>query len=77
MPAGLALRDCRRTFGLEIATRAGILAASKLLRHSDARITSQVYAPVAMADLRGVVDGLSEDRGKVLPMTTATQSAKG
>ena len=70
LPADLTLHDLRRTFGLEVAKRAGILAASKLLRHSDARITSRVYAPLAMEDLRGVVDELSEDRGKVLPMKT-------
>ena len=71
LPADLTLHDLRRTFGLEVAKRAGILAASKLLRQSDARITSRVYAPLAMEDLRGVVDELSEDRGKVLPMKTA------
>jgi integrase len=71
LPADLTLHDLRRTFGLKVARRAGILAASKLLRHSDARITSQVYTPLAMEDLRGVVDGLSEERGKVLPMKPA------
>jgi integrase len=44
---------------------------SKLLRHSDARITSRVYAPLAKKDLRGVVDELSTDRGKVLQMKPA------
>ena len=68
LPKGLTLHDLRRTFGLEVAKRAGILVASKLLRHSDARITSQVYTPLAMEDLRGAVDGLAEDRGKVLPI---------
>ena len=73
LPADLTLHDLRRTFGLEVAKRAGILVASKLLRHSDARITSRVYAPLAMEDLRDVVDTLSEDRGKVLPMKKKRQ----
>jgi integrase len=68
LPADLTLHDLRRTFGLEVAKRAGILAASKLLRHSDARITSQVYTPLAIEELRDVVDGLAQERGKVLPM---------
>jgi hypothetical protein len=53
-PSDLTLHDLRRTFGLEVAKRAGILAAAELLRHSDAHITSQVYTPLAMEDLRGV-----------------------
>ena len=72
LPADLTLHDVRRTFGLEVAKRAGILAASKLLRHR-MLAQSRVYAPLAMEDLRDVVDELSEDRGKVLPMKPAGQ----
>ncbi|BCW92441.1 MAG: integrase [Thermoanaerobaculum sp.] len=49
--AGATLHDIRRTFGLHVAARAGIFAASKLLRHSDPRITARVYAPLGLADL--------------------------
>lgn len=45
------LHDLRRTFGLHVAAQAGIFVASKLLRHSDPRITARVYAPLGLAEL--------------------------
>lgn len=49
------LHDIRRTFGLHIAAQAGIFVASKLLRHSDPRITARVYAPLGLGDLAEVL----------------------
>jgi len=40
----------------------GIFAASKLLRHSDSRITEKVYAPLAPEDLRGFAESTEEAR---------------
>jgi integrase len=66
---GVNIHDLRRSFGLEVARKAGILAASKLLRHSSIDITSRVYAPLAAEELRSVAAGVLADReGKVLPM---------
>jgi integrase len=48
--------DLRRTFGKRIERQAGLHVASKLLRHSDVRITSQVYSPFDMDELRSVVE---------------------
>lgn len=50
--AGIHIHDLRRTFGLSIARSAGLHVASKLLRHSDIRITQAVYAPLGLDDLR-------------------------
>jgi len=49
----VTIHDLRRTYGLAAARKAGILAASKLLRHSDTRITAKVYAPLGVEELRG------------------------
>jgi len=46
------IHDLRRTFGLHIARTAGVHIASKLLRHSDVRVTERVYAPLDLEDLR-------------------------
>ena len=46
------IHDIRRTFGLHIARTAGVHIASKLLRHSDVRVTERVYAPLDLEDLR-------------------------
>lgn len=68
LPADVTMHDLRRTYGLEVARKAGILAASKLLRHADTRITAKVYTPLQVEELRAITDGISEERGKVLPM---------
>ena len=68
--AGLQWRvkphDLRRTYGLAVAKTAGILVASKLLRHHDPRITAKVYAPLGVEDLRTAAEEVGG--GKVLPM---------
>jgi integrase len=57
---GVHVHDLRRTYGLRVARHAGILAASKLLRHSDARVTSRVYAPLGLDELRRVADAVNQ-----------------
>lgn len=49
---GVTVHDIRRSFGLEIARKAGLHVASKLLRHADVRVTERVYAPLGIDDLR-------------------------
>jgi integrase len=70
---GVTLHDLRRTYGLAVAKSAGILVASKLLRHHDPRITAKVYAPLGVEDLRKAAEDVGG--GKVLPM--AAVKAKG
>jgi integrase len=67
-----SIHDLRRTFGLQIAKTAGLHAASKLLRHSDIRVTEQVYAPLGLDDLRDAL----EKREKVVPMRRKKTKAK-
>ncbi|MDD5307601.1 MAG: site-specific integrase [Deltaproteobacteria bacterium] len=50
------LHDLRRTFGLHIARRAGLHVASRLLRHSDIRVTERHYAPLGIEELRQALD---------------------
>lgn len=52
----VTIHDLRRTFGLHIARKAGLHVASKLLRHSDVRVTEKVYAPLGLDDLRAAVN---------------------
>jgi len=52
----VTIHDLRRTYGLRIARQAGILAASRLLRHSDTRVTSRVYAPLNADELREIAE---------------------
>ena len=52
----ITIHDIRRTFGLDIARRSGIHVASKLLRHSDIRVTERVYAPLGLDDLRDALE---------------------
>ena len=61
------LHDLRRTFGLTATLHAGLHIASKLLRHSDVRITEQVYAPLGLEDLREGQAKVAEARRKVIP----------
>jgi integrase len=51
---GVTIHDLRRTFGLHVARKAGLHIASKLLRHSDIRVTERVSAPLGIDDLRNV-----------------------
>lgn len=60
---GLNLHDLRRGVGLAVARKHGILAASRVLRHSDVRVTASVYAPFGLDSLREAV----EDRAELLP----------
>jgi integrase len=39
------IHDIRRTFGAKATKLFGLFAASKMLRHSDIRVTEEVYAP--------------------------------
>ena len=66
----VTMHDLRRDYGLRVAKKSGILEASRLLRHSDTRITSKVYAPLGVEDLRAITNDVSVG-GKVLPMPVA------
>jgi integrase len=46
------LHDLRKTFGLHVAKAAGLAVASRLLRHSDVRVTERHYARLETDDLR-------------------------
>jgi len=59
------VHDLRRTFGLHIARRAGLHVASKLLRHSDIRVTERVYAPLGIEDLRSAMVGRENEVAKL------------
>jgi integrase len=48
---GVTIHDIRRTFGLRVARSSGLHIASKLLRHSDVRITEKVYCPLGLDEL--------------------------
>ncbi|MFZ5788908.1 MAG: tyrosine-type recombinase/integrase [Acidobacteriota bacterium] len=66
---GVRIHDLRRTYGLAVARRAGILAASKLLRHSSIGITARVYAPLTAEELRDVANEVAGEReARVLAM---------
>lgn len=49
---GVVVHDLRRTAGLALVRAAGLHVASKALRHSDARVTERVYAPLQLGDIR-------------------------
>ena len=61
--SGLHVHDLRRSFGLAVARSAGLHVASRLLRHSDIRVTEACYAPLGMAELAAAM----ERRAHVLP----------
>lgn len=65
---GVNIHDLRRTYGLNVTREAGILAASRLLRHSSIGITARVYAPLAAEELREVANTVVETKGIVLRM---------
>ena len=50
-----------------MAKAAGLHVASKLLRHSDMRVTEQVYVPLGVDDLRKALDNSSKP-GEVVPI---------
>ena len=64
----ITIHDLRRTFGLTAAKSAGLHVASKLLRHSDVRVTERVYAPLGLDDLREGLDKVATARSNVIPM---------
>jgi integrase len=57
----VTIHDVRRTFGLHIARKAGLHVASKLLRHSDIRVTEKHYAPLGLEELRTALDQRGAD----------------
>lgn len=59
--------DIRRTFGLALAKKAGLHIASRLLRHSDVRVTERHYAPLGLAELAKASEAHSRSMAKVLP----------
>jgi integrase len=68
---GIRLHDLRRSFGLEVARRVGLHMASKLLGHSDVRITAKVYAPLGLGEQREAAEKVRRARAKVLPFRKA------
>ena len=71
---GVTVHDIRRTFGLHAARTAGLHVASKLLRHSDVRITERVYAPLGIDDLRKAMESVQE-RCPIIPFPHASSDA--
>jgi len=61
--SGINLHDLRRSAGLAVYLKHGLLPASKFLRHSDVRVTARVYVPLASTELVAV----AEDRVAALP----------
>ncbi len=57
---GVRIHDIRRTVGLRVTRESGLHVASKLLRHSDIRITEKIYAPLSIDELRGAVNGIGD-----------------
>ncbi len=51
----VTIHDVRRTFGLHVTKAVGLHVASKLLRHSDIRVTQKVYAPLGIDELRAAM----------------------
>ena len=70
----VTIHDIRRTFCVDIAQRAGIHVASKLLRHSDIRVTERVYAPLGLDDLRAVLEARDAE---VLPLRRKKKEEDG
>ena len=60
------IHDVRRTFGLRVSKQAGLHVASKLLRHSDIRVTERVYAPLGIDELRVAMGQAQEKREEVV-----------
>jgi integrase len=62
------LHDLRRSVGAAVARRHGLHVASKMLRHSDIRVTERHYAPLGLEVIREAAEGQSEKLAIVLPM---------
>jgi integrase len=69
--ADVHLHDIRRTVGLSLARKAGLHIASRLLRHSDIRVTERHYAPLGLAELAKASETHSRTTAKVLPFVPA------
>lgn len=68
----VSIHDLRRTFGLHISRTAGLHVASKLLRHSDIRVTERHYAPLGTEALREAL----EARSNVIPLRGVEKGAE-
>jgi integrase len=68
------IHDLRRTAGLRFTRTpgVGIFGASKLLRHSDVRVTERHYAPMNAEDLRGFAE-----KARVLSFEKRKKAGKG
>ena len=64
----VTVHDLRRTFGLHVARKAGLHIASKLLRHSDIRVTERVYVPLGLEEMRTALADTQRERGRVSEM---------
>jgi integrase len=62
------IHDIRRTYGLHATRKVGLHVASKLLRHSDVRVTERVYAPLGIEDLRKAAEDVATNRSNVIPL---------
>lgn len=56
----LHIHDLRRSYGLLVAQQVGIRAASRVLRHSDIRVTSNHYAPFLQDEAREIGDKVAQ-----------------
>lgn len=73
----VTIHDVRRTWGLAVARTAGIHVASKLLRHSDIRMTESTYAPLGIDELRDAAAATQRKRGEVLAFRRASGDGDG
>lgn len=62
------IHDLRRTYGLHASRLVGLHVASKLLRHSDVRVTERVYAPLGIEELKEAAEQVSTTRANVIPL---------
>ncbi len=62
----VTIHDLRRTFGLHVARKAGLHIASKLLRHSDIRVTERVYVPLGLEEMRTALADTQKERDRVV-----------
>lgn len=73
---GVTFHDLRRTFGKRIERQFGVHIASKLLRHSDVRITSEIYTPFDIKELRSAVESEHKDLDNVVSISEARKAQK-
>ncbi|MBN1552345.1 tyrosine-type recombinase/integrase [bacterium] len=57
----VTIHDLRRTFGLRYAKKHGLHIASKMLRHSDIRLTERHYAPFELPELTELAEDTDLD----------------